>query len=218
VANILASYDVLSPELGRSMKIDIVEGLDLAHLDHIEKAWKPLMKRQRERALLEFFTLLPEKERTHEALVATLGRLGAPDSHWDWRSKCSFAPGTQRQAYGLVHGDQVEAAMILAFGRDTRLGTPSELLVYVDYLATAPWNRPAVQCPERFRGMGRMLLGTAVAVSQMQGLDGRCGLHSLPLAEGFYQHVGMQDLGIDPAYHDLRYFEFNAAAARAFIA
>jgi hypothetical protein len=37
-------------------------------------------------------------------------------------------------------------------------------------------------------------------------------------AEGFYQHVGMQDLGIDPAYHDLRYFEFNAAAARAFIA
>ena len=63
-----------------------------------------------------------------------------------------------------------------------------------------------------------MLLGTAVAISQMQGLDGRCGLHSLPLAEGFYRRAGMQDLGIDPKYHDLRYFEFDAAAARAFIA
>lgn len=218
MTKILASYDVPSPELGRTLSIDVVEGLDEAHLDHIEQAWLPLMKRQRDKALLEFFTQLPEEERTDEAFVGILGRLGAPDGHWNWRDKCSFAPGTQRQAYGLLNGNDVEAAMMLAFGRATRLGTLGEPLVYVDYLATAPWNRPPIRRPERFRGMGRMLLGTAVAVSQMRGMEGRCGLHSLGPAEGFYQRAGMRDLGIDSAYHGLRYFEFDAAAARAFIA
>jgi hypothetical protein len=218
VAKILASYDVPSLELGWSLNIDVVEGLDSVHLDHIEQAWMPIMKRQRERALLDYYTTLPEEQQTHDAYVAMLIRLGVPDHHWDWRRKCSIAPGTQRQAYGLVRDYQVEAAMMLMFSHVTRLDVPGEPLIYVDYLATAPWNRPAIQRPERFRGMGNMLLGTAVAVSQMKGLEGRCGLHSLPSAEGFYRRAGMQDLGVDMAYHNLRYFEFDAAAARAFIA
>jgi len=217
VATILASYDVPSPELGRSLKIDVIEGLDLAHLDHIEQAWKPLMKRQRDKAVLEFFTQLTEAEQTNAALNGVFARLGIPDSHWDWRTKCTFAPGTQRQAYGLVNDDQVEAAMMLAFDHVTRIGPTREPLVYVDFLATAPWNRSAIQQPERFRRLGTMLLGAAITVSQMRGLEGRCGLHSLPPAEGFYQRAGMKDLGADPMYHDLHYFEFDAAAARAFI-
>lgn len=218
MAKILASYDVFSPELGRSQKIDVAEGLDPVHLDHIEQAWKPLIKRQRDKAVLEYFTELADVEQTDAAFAAILGRLGIPDGHWDWRLKCTIAPGTQRQAYGLLNGDQVEAAMMLAAGHQTRLGIAREPLVYVDYLATAPWNRATIQHPERFRRMGVMLLGTAVEISRLQGLEGRCGLHALPSAEGFYQRVGMRDLGIDPAYYDLHYFEFDAAAARAFIA
>ena len=218
MSKILGSYDVHSPEQGMSLKIDIVEGLDAVHLDQIEQAWKPIMTRQRDKAVLEFFTQLAEEDRTNEAFVTMLGRMGIPDSHWNWRHKCAIAPGTQRQAYGLLNGDEVEAAMMLAFDHQTRLSTCGEPLVYVDFLATAPWNRPTIQCPERFRRLGTMLLGTAVAVSQMQGLKGCCGLHSLPPAEGFYQRAGMQDLGADPTYYDLHYFEFDAATARTFIA
>ncbi len=218
MAKILGSYDVYSPEHGRLYKIDISEGLDEIHLDHIERVWKPLMKRQRDKAILEFFTELAEEDRTQEAFASALGRLGVPDSHWDWRLKCSIAPGSQRQAYGLLNGEQVEAAMMLAFDRRTKLGPSGMPLVYVDFLATAPWNRPAIQHPERFRRLGTLLLGAAVAVSKMQGLEGRCGLHSLPTAEGFYRQAGMRDLGADPVYYDLHYFEFDAAAAHAFIA
>lgn len=217
MAKILASYDVRSPELGRSLKIDVVEGLDPVHLDHIEQAWTPLFKSQRDKAVLEYFTELAEVEQTHAAFVTILGRMGIPDSHWDWRLKCTFAPGTQRQAYGLLNGDQVEAAMMLASGHQTRLGNLGEPLVYVDFLSTAPWNRATIQRPERFRGMGTMLLGTAVEISRLQGLEGRCGLHALPSAEGFYRRTGMQDLGADPAYMDLHYFEIDAATARALI-
>lgn len=217
MAKILATYDIPSPELGLSRKIDVIEGLDLAHLDHIEQAWSPLMKRQRDKAVLEFFTQLTTAEQTDAAFAGMLARLGVPDSHWDWRAKCTFAPGTQRQAYGLVNDDQVEAAMTLAFDHVTRIDPTDEPLIYVDFLSTAPWNRSAIQQPERFRRLGTMLLGAAVSVSHMRGLEGRCGLHSLPPAEGFYQRAGMKDLGADPEYHDLHYFEFDAAAARAFI-
>jgi hypothetical protein len=48
------------------------------------------------------------------------------------------------------------------------------------------------------------------------GFEGRCGLHSLSHAEGFYRGIGMSDLGIDSDYSSLRYFELSEAAARKF--
>jgi hypothetical protein len=46
------------------------------------------------------------------------------------------------------------------------------------------------------------------------GFKGRIGLHALPQADAFYRDVcGMTDLGQDPAYHSLRYFEFSEQQA-----
>jgi hypothetical protein len=36
---ILRSYDIDSPQLGRSFKVDLAEGLDVAHLDFIGTQW-----------------------------------------------------------------------------------------------------------------------------------------------------------------------------------
>ena len=42
-------------------------------------------------------------------------------------------------------------------------------------------------------------------------------LHSLPQAERYYRDVcGMTDLGPDPAYDNLRYFEMTAEQAAEF--
>lgn len=216
--NILGTYDIHSPEFGKALQVDIIEGLDDTHVDHIEQAWAPMFRLQRDKALLHYYTQLPEEEQTSEAFSNILQDFGVPDSHWDWRQKCSIATGTQRQTYGVVNGDQVEAAMMLRFGEKTRLKTLGQPLVYVDFLATAPWNRSTIQQPERFRRLGTMLLGSAVEISKMHGYGGRCGLHSLPSAEGFYRRAGMHDLGVDAAYYNLNYFEFDADTACAFIA
>jgi hypothetical protein len=104
--------------------------------------------------------------------------------------------------------------MLLLFGKISRDPTTPVAVVYVDYLAVAPWNRKVVQHPQRFKNLGTVMLGAAVATSISTGLDGRCGLHSLPQSEGFYRRIGMSDLGIDPAYASLRYFEFSAQAAK----
>jgi hypothetical protein len=215
VATILESYEVESPEHGRPFKIDLVEGLDGAHIDFIEQQWHPILQRQNDLALLNFFQLpvaLQTKEKWHEML----GKFGAQDSHWEWRTKCSVASGTNRRIFALLSAGDVEAAMCLSFEKQSRATDPLPI-IYVDYVAVAPWNRKEIQNPMRFRRLGTVMLGTAVTVSISMGLEGRCGLHSLSQAAGFYRRMGMSDFGIDAAYPSLRYFEFNNQAAREFM-
>ena len=56
-------------------------------------------------------------------------------------------------------------------------------------------------------------------LSENLEFHGRIGLHSLPQANGFYANTcGMTDLGTDPDYGGLRYFEMTPEQARAFVA
>lgn len=215
MATILESFDVESPEYGKPFNIDLAEGMDGAHIDFIEQQWTPLLQRQYDLALLNFFQLSAAAQ-TQEKWIETLGAFGAQDSHWKWRAKCAVAPGMNRQIFSLLNASNVEAAMLLLFGKQSQDGPPRPI-VYVDYVAVAPWNRREVQSPQRFRHFGTVMLGAAVARSTSMGFDGRCGLHSLPQSEGFYRRIGMTDFGIDPAYLSLRYFEFTNASARKFI-
>lgn len=214
MVKILGSYDVESPEHGRAFKLDVVEGLGAAQLDYIEKSWRPVMTKQRNVALLRLFTL-PVGQRTEDAFRDLLGQVGVPDEHWDWRRKCAFSAVTSRQAYAVLNGEHVEAVMLLRFGLNSRVDA-SLPLIYVDFVAVAPWNRAVIQNPERFRSMGTLMLGVAVEISRMLGFEGRCGLHSLVPSEGFYRRIGMQDFGIDADHYGLRYFEFDAHSAVAF--
>lgn len=214
MAKVIDSSNVLSPEQRQSFSIAVVEGLDAAHIDYIESAWGPIFQRQKQRALLQYF-LLPAPLQNDDSYRDILGKLGIPDLGWNWRLKCKVAPGTKREAYGLINGTHVEGVMMVQSGHDSRT-SPGQSLVYVEFLSAAPWNRAAIQQPERFRGMGRLLMGVAVEVSRARGLDGRCGLHSLPSAEGFYRRLGMKEFGIDAAKEGMRYFEFDQAGADAF--
>ena len=50
-----------------------------------------------------------------------------------------------------------------------------------------------------------------------RGMVGRCGLHALHSAEGFYIRAGMEDLGPDAMADGQRYFEFSADRASRFL-
>jgi hypothetical protein len=92
-------------------------------------------------------------------------------------------------------------------------------LAYVEFLETAPWNRPELLFdPPRFRGIGTLLIRAAIELSKEHEFKGRIGLHSLPQANSFYANTcGMMDLGPDPSYENLRYFEMTPEQAEAFI-
>ena len=135
---------------------------------------------------------------------------GYEHSHWDWERKFRWRTPEAR-VFALECYGETQGLMFILMGITNRLHRLP--LLYVDYLASAPWNLP----PGRFKGCGSVLLQQAIIESQAQGWEGRIGLHSLPQAEGFYQNCGMIDFGTDNSYEGLSYFEMGTTQADAFL-
>jgi GNAT superfamily N-acetyltransferase len=188
---------------GESVEAELRDAIEQAQLDDWQTKWQPAL-----------FAVLQE-----------LAVKGVPISqwpqswHWNWAQKTARVQGllafrgfsvvAQRETQGLAQVDLTKASR-----EPSQAGKP---LVYLDYLEVAPWNRPEFGAATRLRGVGSALIAAAVALSGEEGFKGRLGLHSLPQADAFYRKIGMTDLGQDPAYHGLRYFEMTVEQARAFL-
>lgn len=159
-------------------------------------------------------------QRLHRAGVER--RRWPQSRHWDWRRKASELQGMlAHPAFSIVCDGVTQGMMIV----DTTMkrcridAQKGQHLVYVEFVEAAPWNRPELFNPPRYRGIGSILIRAAIALSQQEEFKGRIGLHSLPQANGFYANTcGMTDLGIDRNYEGLRYFEMTQEQAEAFIA
>ena len=149
------------------------------------------------------------------------------DLHWSWAYKAAACRLPRLEASGDVRLFGVKAdrrwqglLLGLSEGHTSRLAPLQEPLVYIDYIEAAPWNwdvRPIRQVG-RFKGVGTQLMELAVRWSMSLGFEGRIGLHSLPQAKGFYSgRCQFRELGVDPNYHRLTYFELTAAGARTFL-
>lgn len=140
------------------------------------------------------------------------------DAHWDWNGKMAKRRGKLGFASFCIEvNESIEGLLILSYLVTCRL--PDQIgkdLVYIEYLATAPWNRPIGGQIPRYRRVGSFLTRAAIQMSFENDLKGRLGLHSLPKAESFYRDkIGLTDLGPDPdpRYQGLRYFELSEARA-----
>lgn len=92
-----------------------------------------------------------------------------------------------------------------------RSGLPQRYrLIYIQAIASAPWNRIDIENPPYFLGVGRALLLFARRRSEQLGYRGRVSLHALPGSEGFYRRNNMPDYGPDPDKEGLIYFEYGA--------
>jgi hypothetical protein len=214
--SVLATYEVFNNESNALRQLDVVDNVDDTQISFVEREWAPRLADSRARAVIAL-RALAAGEQTNDAWQNKQAQFGAPDSHWIWRDIRQSTLGSVHRMVGVLDGDVVEALMRLDLSKPSRLlpatYTP---IVYVDYLAVAPWNRAPIQNPARYRGLGKLLLGVAVSISMTEGMEGRCGLHSLVQSEGFYVRAGMTDLGMDLAA-ELRYFEFSADAAKTFV-
>jgi hypothetical protein len=138
-------------------------------------------------------------------------QLGIQDEDllWDWQANWRdlLAKPGETRGYVVTRGDKVQGLLLLQRAvRTSRLslGAP---LVYVQSLATAPWNRRRGDWPGRLRRTGTVLLAQAVRESLEAGSEGRVGLHSLSGSDAFYRQIGFHDLGPDPLVRGLTYFE-----------
>jgi len=123
---------------------------------------------------------------------------------------------TQRhgvRAYVVSRAGEVQGVLALSGTPEPSRLVKIERVLIVRYLATAPWNRPALSGGARFRWTGTVLLGQAVLDSMAAGCLGRLGLHSLNASDDFYRKLAFCDLGPDPAERGLRYFELSVLDA-----
>ncbi|PYK00350.1 MAG: GNAT family N-acetyltransferase [Verrucomicrobia bacterium] len=141
------------------------------------------------------------------------------DHHWDWKWKANeWRPLLGYHSFAIVCENDLQGLMVASDFKSARLqaqfGKP---IVYVEFVATAPWNRPELQNPPRYRGVGTVMVAAAVELSWDLGYRGRIGLHSLPKAEPFYREsCGMTELGKDAAHQNLMYYEMTDNQADRF--
>lgn len=141
-------------------------------------------------------------------------------AHWNWRDKASRIEGLLAcPAFCIKRQGMTQGLMQLNLIKSARIpqqeGRP---IVCIDYIENAPWNRPELHNPPKFRGVGSIFVRAAIELSYAEEWNGRIGLHSLPQANNFYSsHCGMTDFGKDADYENLRYFEMSPDQARAFV-
>jgi hypothetical protein len=142
-------------------------------------------------------------------------------ARWNWARKLDSVQGMLSHRSLCIVSDELAQALMrldVLTGRclhPEQKGLPA---VYVDYLEVAPWNLHLPPCGTKRYGLcGSILMSAAVQISVAEEFMGRVVLHSLPQSLGFYQRLGMLDLGADPQQNGLHRLEFTPELAAAFL-
>jgi hypothetical protein len=102
------------------------------------------------------------------------------DGDWKWSGIVEEETASGfGEAVCIVTSDlQVQGAAVYRFDARSCLEA-GQGAVFLEYLATAPWNRERLSREPRYRGVGLALLKFVVRDSAKLGLKGRMGLASL---------------------------------------
>ncbi|HEY9662850.1 MAG TPA: GNAT family N-acetyltransferase [Allocoleopsis sp.] len=138
-----------------------------------------------------------------------LASVGADDAFWDWARKKRLALTDDRyEAYALESDRLTQGLIWLETQWHRSQWAVGQPLVYVEALASAPWNRRSLDSQPWLRGVGSALLEFARQRSLDLGYGGRLGLHALPRSEAFYEAHNMLNLGYD-SDREMVYFEYG---------
>jgi len=183
----------------------LIDGVTREEVEKAESLWKPFLDRELKRMQAEGVP----KERWPQ------------HGHWDWRQKQeSTELYLAYRMFGVECRSEMQGLMlVLTAGRHSRIESQrGKPLVYIHFLAAAPWNLGSVVLEPRYSLVGSILIATAIQLSLEEEFQGRIGLHSLPQSDTWYRDAcAMTDLGIDPHVQDLRYFEMTPKQASEFL-
>lgn len=151
-----------------------------------------------------------------EKISFLLKELGE-DFQWEWDKKVlhMMSHPDEYDWFILESNRCIQALMVAYHPKQSKIEQGP--IFYVDYLATAPWNRKTSFNSVLVKGLGSLLLKIASNhYPANTGYKHGFSLHSLPAAEGFYSRIGMDNLGIDNAKESLRQFEMTETNCKIF--
>lgn len=119
-----------------------------------------------------------------------------PDSHWKWREIISYYQNDPKWVARCVRtGDGVIQGALLLRKKVKSVLEPGKKAVFVDRVATAPWNRDRVAKKPHFRGVGTGFVLYSIVLSYSQGFGGRVNLQAVA-SEDFYAKQGFEPTAI----------------------
>jgi hypothetical protein len=190
---------------GRLVEATLIDGITSGDVELAEGQWQPYIEEQLARMQAES----TPKEQWPQHV------------HWNWREKQKAVEGILAyRMFGIECASEMQGLMLLVTaGKTCRIESQKgKPLVYVHFLAAAPWNLPSITSEPRFSLVGTVFIAVAIQLSLEEEFSGRIGLHSLPQADAWYEKAcGMTNLGVDPSAQNLKYFEMTPEQASEFL-
>jgi hypothetical protein len=203
----LGTYDLLNRQTKSFEQVQLWSPISQNDLADFESHWRPL-----------FDAGLRRLRKSGNLTLGTLGENELQDAYWKWADKVEERGNRlEWRSFSVRSARHTEGLMFTRLGPFGRAESHKNLpIVMIDLVATAPWNRIKLVPEPKLKGVGRLMLATAISLSVSEEFNGRIGLHALPQAETWYRDVcGMTDLGVDSS--KMHYFEMTEAQASAFI-
>jgi hypothetical protein len=140
------------------------------------------------------------------------------DSHWDWGKKMNYIKDKLAfESFVIEADDKTQGMMIVDHATKFSRIENGKPIIYIFFLATAPWNRKLIMDTPLYGAVGKLLFYQAIGESIESKFEGRISLHSLPGAVEWYKYLGMEDFGEDINYNKLHYLELDKVVANKII-
>lgn len=141
-----------------------------------------------------------------------LAQYGLTDFGWNWVTKVGFCSTDDYEWFYLIAEGKTQAVCIIYHPKPSVVD--GQRIFYIDYIASAYWNRNRPAHRRRFSSVGTKLISFAIKhATENLGYRPGFSLHSLPTAEAYYVSLGITPYECDSKKEGLRYFEADAACA-----
>lgn len=167
---------------GGEIDFDVLTGWDLGIARLCDRSWGTFN--------VELLRQIRNLELGGADITEILENAQLEDYHWRWLDKTLHYRGDCYEWFFLLAESYPQAACLIYHPKKSVTGTGD--IFYVEYIATAPWNRQNILKERVFKGVGPKLLNSVIAYAKEE-LNLRPGfsLHSLPKAIAFYEKLGM---------------------------
>ena len=138
------------------------------------------------------------------------------DYHWNWSKKAIVYSTIGYNWFFLRTSDGTQSVCLTFHPKESKLQKID--IFYIEYVASAPWNRQSSLYDRRYIGAGTEIIKQIQLyfINILQYSYGFC-LHSLPQSRKFYEKIGMYNLPDYNKGNTLFYYEIEKANAISFL-
>ena len=138
------------------------------------------------------------------------------DYNWDWSKKAFFYNTSEYNWFFLKTSEGIQSVCLTFHPKKSVLQNVD--IFYIQYVASAPWNRISSLHERRYKGTGiEIIKQIQLYFIKIYNYNYGFSLHSLPQAQKFYEKIGMINLSEYNDKNGLFFYEMDNEHAITFL-